>query len=321
MEAWSLNTLLICFGGGILGSALGGLFSFAVCGFIVILGCAVVLTGGSDFILLQIGLGSVFGPHVGGFSAGVVAGTYAAGVKKNHPGGAAKDILSPLMDSSWDVLIVGGIASVIGHVILQLLVKIPVINMSDCMAVTVVILAMGSRFLFQHEMPWGDKESINKKGYFNTDSFSISWCPWNASWSKLVVLGLGVGLLSGAIALATQQVLAPLVTKGTVSSGAAFVVSLILGWALAAISLMGMNFGTGSIQKFPVWHCQAILGALSYLLFGSMLVAGIVGILAGVLQEIMARMFWNHGSNHVDPPACAIAVGTLMLNSIKHFMG
>jgi len=321
MEAWSLNTLLICFGGGILGTALGGLFSFVVCGFIVILGCAVVLTGGSDFILLQIGLGPVFAPHVGGFSAGVVAATYAAGVKNNHPGGAAKDILSPLMESSWDVLLIGGIAAVLGHVILQLLIKIPVINMSDCIALTVVILCMGSRLLFQQEMPWGDMDSIKTTGYFNTDSCSISWCPWNATWGRMVILGLGVGLLSGAIALATQQVLAPMVEKGTVSPTAAFVVPLILGWALAAISLMGMNFGTGSIQKFPVWHCQAILGALSYLLFGSLLVAGIVGILAGMLQEIMARMFWNHGSNHIDPPACAIALGTLVLNVVSKVAG
>ena len=321
MDAWGLNTLLMCFGGGILGAALGGLFSFVICGFIVILGCAVVLTGGYDFILLQIGLGPGFGPHVGGFSAGIVAGTYAAGVKKNHPGGAAKDILSPLMESSWDVLLVGGLAAVIGHALLQVLTQIPLINMSDCIALTVVILCMGSRFLFQKEMPWGDMESIKKTGYFNTDSCAISWCPWNAAWGRLLVLGLGVGLVSGAIAMATQQILAPLVAEGTVSASAAFVVSLILGWALAAISLMGMNFGTGSVQKFPVWHCQAILGALAYLLFGSLLLAGVVGLLAGALQEIMARMFWNHGSNHVDPPACAIAIGTLMLNSIKQILG
>ncbi len=321
MEPWSLNTLLVCFGGGILGAALGGLYAFVLCGLIVMVGCAMVLCGGSDFILLQVGLGAAFGPHVGGFSAGIVAGTYAAGIKKNHPGGAAKDILSPLMETSWDVLLMGGIGALAGHFLLQLIVKIPVVNMSDCLALTVAILCMASRLIFQKEMPWGDMESIKKTGYFNTDSCAISWCPWNATWGRLIVLGLGVGLVSGAIALGTQQVLAPLVEKGTVSPSASFVVSLILGWSLAAISLTGLTFGTGSIQKFPVWHCQAVLGALAYLLFGSLLLSGIIGILAGVLQEIMARMFWNHGSNHIDPPACAIALGTLMLNIIKQVMG
>ena len=319
MEAWSLNTLFICFGGGIVGTALGGLFSFVACGFIVILGCAVVLTGGPDFILLQIGLGPGFGPHVGGFTAACVAGTYAAGVKKNHPGGAGKDILSPLMESSWDVLLVGGIAALIGHAMLQLLIKIPVINMADCVALTVMILSLGARLLFQQEMPWGNMESIRKTGYLKP--CPDRWCPWNATWGRIVMLGLGVGLFSGAIAMGAQQLLEPLVEKGTVSPTAAFIVPLITGWALGAISLVGLNFGTGQIQKFPITHCQAILGALSYLLFGSLAVSGIVGILAGALQELMARMFWNHGSNHVDPPACGIAIGTLLLNSVKFLIG
>ena len=104
MEAWSLTTILVCFGGGIMGPALGGLFFFVLCGLVVLAGCIFVLSGGSDFVLLQVGLGPIFGPHVGGFCSGVVAATYAAGVKKNHPGGAAKDIPSPLLDTSWDVL-------------------------------------------------------------------------------------------------------------------------------------------------------------------------------------------------------------------------
>jgi hypothetical protein len=53
----------------------------------------------------------------------------------------------------------------------------------------------------------------------------------------------------------------------------------------------------------------------------AILMGGPVGILYTLLQELMARLFYNHGSNHVDPPACAIATGTLVLNSIKHFIG
>ena len=43
-------------------------------------------------------------------------------------------------------------------------------------------------------------------------------------------------------------------------------------------------------------------------------------ILATALQELMARMFWNHGSNHIDPPATAITIGTFVLNNINHVM-
>lgn len=316
MEALGINTLLMCFGGGVIGASLGGLFSFVMVGFIVLAGCAVILMGGSDFLLFQVGLGPIFGPHVGGFTAGVVAATYASGLRKNHPGGAAKDILSPLMDSSWDVLLVGGLSAVAGHLLLQVLVRIPVINMTDCVASTVVIMALLARLLFQKELPWGNADSIREAGYLGTKEGAISWCPWNMDLGKLIVLGFGVAVFSGAMAMLISKALDPLVAAGTVSASAAFISAIIFVWALAAIALAGMNLGTGSVQKFPVWHAHAILGAIAFMFFHSLVIAGLVGIATSLLQELMARMFWNHGSNHVDPPACAIAVGTLVLNVI-----
>ena len=61
MDAWSFNAILLAFGGGIFGACLGGLWSFIMCGFLTMLGCLVVLGGGSDFLLLQVGLGPIFG--------------------------------------------------------------------------------------------------------------------------------------------------------------------------------------------------------------------------------------------------------------------
>ena len=62
---WSFNTFLMCFAGGILGTTLGGLYAFILCALTVLLGCVSVLCGGSDFLLLNVGLGPIFGPHVG----------------------------------------------------------------------------------------------------------------------------------------------------------------------------------------------------------------------------------------------------------------
>ncbi len=138
MEPWGINTFLICFGGGIVGSALGGLFSFVLCGLMVLIGCAIIIGGGTDFILMQVGLGPIFGPHAGGFAAGIGAVTYAVRIKKNLRvpalGLGAKDILSPLLDTSWDVLLVGGLFAVFGHALLNVLVMIPFIKMADCIA-------------------------------------------------------------------------------------------------------------------------------------------------------------------------------------------
>lgn len=320
MAPWSVDTLLLCFGGGIVGAALGGLFSFSICGLIVLAGCFVIFNGGSEFLLMQVGLGPLFGPHTGGFVAGVAAVAYAAGIKKNLPSGSGKDILSPLIGTSWDVLLVGGVFAVFGHVLLQLLVKIPFVNMADCIALTVVITQCVARLLFLKEMPWGNSASIREHGLMSTNDGALSWVPWMAQPARLIVFSFGVGLLSAAMAMGTKNVLDPMVVQGTVSATGAFVVPLIFAWGIAAISLIGLQLGTGEVQKLPVWHCQAILSALAFLLFNSLVLAAIVGILAGLLQELVARAIWNHGSTHIDPPAGAIAVGTLILNLAHGFI-
>ena len=328
MEPWGINTLLFCFGGGIVGAALGVLFSFVLCGLIVLIGCVIIIGGGSDFFLMQVGLGPIFGPHAGGFAAGTAAVTYAVGIKKNLRvptlGLGAKDILSPLLDTSWDVLLVGGIFAVFGHVLLNVLVTIPVIKMADCIALAVALSAIVARLIFHKgEAPWGRMDSIKEHGYF---TYPCQWISWMNIPSREIVFGFGVGIFSAALAWWAKGLLDPMAAAGKISATGAFVVPLIICWSIAAISLVGLELGTltikaqGEIQKMPVWHCQAILAALSFLLFGSIIIAGIVGILAAFLQDYMARMLWNHGSNHIDPPACAIAVGTLILNVVHKFI-
>jgi hypothetical protein len=47
---------------------------------------------------------------------------------------------------------------------------------------------------------------------------------------------------------------------------------------------------------------------------GSILAGGIAAIIAGMVQELSARLFYNHASTHVDPPSMAIAICTLLVN-------
>ena len=329
MESMSLATLVLCFGGGIISASLGAILAFIICGILVLGGCFVVMAGGSDYLLLQVGLGPLFGPHTGGFAAGVAACTYAAGIKKNHPTGAGKDVLAMLTDTSWDVLLVGGMAAVFGHVVLQLLAKIPIINMADCIALSVVISNLTSRLLFQKELPFGDAASIKEHGLFGTNGFAISWVPWMAPFSRSLPIGFGVGAFSVALAIGAREHLAPMAASGTISAAAAFVVPLILAWTVGVIAFLPLLFGNSETNiKTPIFHGMGIISALSYLLFGealgpdnAIMMGALVGMAYTVLQEFMARLFYNHGSNHVDPPACAIATGTLVLNSIKHFVG
>lgn len=318
MEPFGIETIILCFGGGIVGAALGGLFSFVLCGLIVLCGCLTLMMGGSDFLLLQVGLGPIFGPHVGGFAAGVGAVTYAAAIKKSVPGGG-KDILSPMMPQTWDVLLVGGIFAILGHCIVQIFGKVPFVQDFDIIALSVATTAIIARLVFMKEMPWGNGDSIKKNGFLK-GNLDLSWVPWTHPLPKMVLFGLGAGLFSTALAIGAQNAMQPLVDKGVVAAGSAFVVPLIIGWAMGAISLIALQLGTGAVQQVPVWHAQAILSAMAYLFFGSIGVVVVVAILATLLQEFMARVFWYHGSNHIDPPACCIALGTFILNSIHATM-
>lgn len=314
MDAWSFNAMLLAFGGGMFGASLGALWAFCLCGLLTMLGCLVVLGGGSDFLLLQVGLGPIFGPHTGGFVAAVVASTYAAGFRKNHPSGAAKDILSPLVDTSWDVLVVGGLSAVFGLVIVPVLGKIPIIREFDLLALSIIINIWLARYLFQKEMPWGNMESIRKHGWLKTDNYAISWVGWMSPPSRLLTIGAGMGLLSGGVAMGFREYLLPLAEQGVVSEAAAFVAPLIFCWGFSAMMLTMLNFGQSTIQKSPVTHCMAIMGAWGYLQTGSLVMAMIFGILAAFIEELTARMFYNHGSNHLDPPAAGIAFATLIMN-------
>jgi hypothetical protein len=85
--------------------------------------------------------------------------------------------------------------------------------------------------------------------------------------------------------------------------------------------LMGLNYATGSIQKFPIWHGQGIIPGIAYFYWESLFVCAIVGIAYSLCQELMARMFYNHGNSHIDPPACAIMTMRFVLELAKKIAG
>jgi hypothetical protein len=78
--------------------------------------------------------------------------------------------------------------------------------------------------------------------------------------------------------------------------------------------LFPLLVSTGTIQQMPIMHCMAIIAAWTFMHTGSILAGGIAAIIAGMVQELSARLFYNHASTHVDPPAMAIAICTLLVN-------
>jgi hypothetical protein len=277
-------------------------------------GCGLILAGGSDFLLLQVGLGPIFGPHAGGFLAGVVASSYASGFRGNHPGGpeAGKDILSPLIGTSWDVLVVGGLASLLSVLLVPVVAAIPILNQADHLALAILMVTFISRFFFQKEGLFGKALTRKQFGLLGTNSYQISWLPWMAPWPRLLVLGFGVGGLSGGVA---KLCLAAMATGNLTTAGAG-TVPIIFGWGFSAMMLTCLQLGQGKVAKVPCTHCMALVAALGYVYTNSLIVAALCGTLGALTQELGARLFYNHAHDHLDPPAAGIAMGSLILSFV-----
>ncbi len=306
--------ILAAFAGGIFGAAVGALWAFCLCGLLTLAGCLVVLSSGPDFLLLQVGLGPVFGPQGGGFLAGVVAASYAAGLRGNHPTGSGRDILSPLMGTSWDVLAVGGAGAAAGVLLVPVIGRIPILREFDHLALAIILVIWAGRLLFHRESPFGRRESIKKYGLWGTDNHALSWVGWMSPPPLLIMIGAGMGGLSGAVAGLSRAALEPLAASGAVSAAAAGTVPVIFCWAVSAVMLTALQLGQGPVQKVPVTHAMAVLSAVVFLKTNSLVAAVIGGVLAAFLQEACARLFINHGSDHLDPPAATIAFGVFFLN-------
>ncbi|SOC20446.1 hypothetical protein SAMN05877809_11212 [Rhodobacter sp. JA431] len=293
----SLLGLLVAFGGGIFGAAIGALPAFTFVGFLTMIGVAIQLAvapEATDFFGIPFG---AFGPHTGGFAAGVAAAAYAA--KKGKLDSGRNIVTAGMGLNSPDVLLVGGIFGVVGYLIFWALTFVPSFGeglaFSDLPAVGVVISAFIARFL------WGTCGFCGKadpgRGFFHpTDA--TKWLAFQSSFAQIGVIGLGGGLLGGWLG---------------VSYG---VPGALLAFGIAASSLLFLTLGVLT----PVSHHIMLPAALAGVASGSVVWGAVIGILSAFLGEFFARAFLCHGDTHVDPPACAIAVMTFVVNLLS-FLG
>ena len=191
--------IVVAFGGGIFGAAVGALAAFEFVGLLVIAMTVVqIITGASsDFITFPFGL---FGPHTGGFAAGVAATAYAA---KKGKLGSGRDITAGLSGlAAYDVLLVGGVFGTVGYIIAWGLNQIPAFPSgnawTDTVALTVVISGVVSRLVFGKTGLFGKPEQGIRHCYPPQDK---CWIPYHSRIPQLSVLGLGIGLMAGFLGL------------------------------------------------------------------------------------------------------------------------
>ena len=330
--------LIAAFAGGCFGAAIGALPAFCFTGFAVIAGEAANAIGladlpqGSGFEVTAsgltgaVGFGPVFGPHVA-FAGGAAAAAYAA--KKEgvmppqedggyHPG---KDITYAL-GTRPDVLAVGGIFGIFGVLCRRLLINVVSgdaivaggIVGFDQLAFTVFFSALVHRVVFGYELfgqPGGS-------GYFDMTPFESGeevaadggtevmrpavepWLPHQYEWSNVAMIGLVAGLLGGFLVVELN--------------------SMFLGFGISAATLTFLNLG---VEKIPVTHHMTLPGSAGAAAFiadpsGSgaiiaLVLAGVFGVLGALIGEAGQRVFYAHGDTHVDPPAFAIFVCTLLV--------
>jgi MFS family permease len=320
--------LIAAFGGGAFGAAIGALPAFCFTGFAVIAGEAANAIGisgvegaelGASGITGLVGFGPVFGPHIS-FAAGAAAAAYAA--KKEgamppqedggyHPG---KDIAYAL-GTRPDVLAVGGVFGTFGALCNNVLATFVASAVAfDTIAFTVFFSALLHRVVFGYSL-FG---SPGGSGYFDMTPFENGeevaadggsevmrpavepWLPHQYTWGNVAMIGLVAGLLGGFLVISTG--------------------SMFLGFGISAASLTFLNLG---VEKIPVTHhmtLPASAGAAALVSdpTGSgqvvaIIIAGVFGMAGALIGEAGQRVFYAHGDTHVDPPAFAIFVCTLII--------
>ena len=325
--------LIAAFGGGAFGAAIGGQTAFIMTGIMYMVGLAGYMGGFDASVFMNsVVFGPVFGPHIA-FAGGAAAAAYAAKKKYMPAGTNGRDIVTPLAGlSKADVYVVGGVFGMIGYCLNLVVGQLPtfkvsdpamnygndVLGSTDTVAFTIIIIAIVCRYMF------------GSTGLFSTKQGPLMWVGgdkhWVAhqeKWSHSALIGFFSGLFSGFATLMLVLYIYP-INPGIVGH------AQLVGWAISAITLIFLTCGLNT----PVTHHMTIIASIAALKFAPtfagadpatwtsgdlvmpLLLAGVFGLLAGLLGEVLSRATCANGDTHIDPPAFTIFPMTTLLYAI-----
>ncbi|HUQ69658.1 MAG TPA: hypothetical protein VM165_09050 [Planctomycetaceae bacterium] len=274
------TALAAAFGGGMWGASVGAVPAFIFTGLLAIFGAIAALSGHGEVV--QLAFGPVFGPHVS-FGGGVAAAAFAGSRGFLATG---RDIGTPLMGlKRVDVLFVGGVFGALGWLLNSMLVRMGAANWTDTIALTVVLTAVVTRFVFGKTSLFGTVSGPTGRRFRPDDS--ATWLPWQQDLSHVLSIGLAVGLMAAFLASGSGM-----------SAG-----SDALAFGIATTVLIFLVMG----KSVPVTHHIALPAAVG-VLHGAGFVGGVAcGMCGAVIGEVASRVFLIHGDTHIDPPAVGIA--------------
>ncbi|WP_052462519.1 hypothetical protein [Nigerium massiliense] len=324
--------LLVAFGGGAFGAAIGPQTAFILTGFAYLFGLAGLLATGGDNAMAgafidTVAFGPIFGPHIAW--AGGAAGSAYAAYKGYMESG--RDVVSPLAGlAKFDVLAVAGVFGMGGYLFERVLHLVPVlstndgtaIGWTDTVALTVVISHVVARMMF-------GKASKKVFGPFPNGRPLVlddgsHWVEHQERWG----LSAGHGFTSGMIFAFGAIWLVVNYPGNEIIQSKAF----LIGWAVSALTLTFLTCGL----KTPVTHHMTLIAALAGVISlqimtqgGSIgdatmtqmviatLIGAVMGAVSGLWGELLSRLMNARGDTHIDPPALAIFSLTTVLFIVK----
>ena len=287
------TTLIFAFFAGIFASAIGPLMTFVFCGIFGIVGVAAVAAGVQVDILGTFAFGIWFGPHVA-FAGAVAALSYA---QKRGYIETGRDITLPMMNMGRpDVLVVGGLFGAMGYVT-NYLVGLALPGQIDSIATSILITSVIAKLIFDDSGLFGKVDEEDKKCGGRYSIFAKNnWVPYMATPPMLVTLTFGIG---GLAAYTVKMLLA------TSIAGLAAPLMFLICAVPLALFYVGL--------PVPVTHHIAIGAGYAVFASGGNLIWGFAGAVIGAFSgEFFARLWLVYGKTHIDPPACSVAITSLL---------
>jgi hypothetical protein len=332
--------LLAAIAGGAVGAAIGGNYAFVLTGFCVLASWGVFAATGSTFGLDYLAFGPFMGPHIA-FAGGAAAAIYAR-YKGAHTDG--KDVNSPLAGlGRADVMLVGSAFGVFGYLCQIGISKIPWFGThTDSVALTVLISGILARIMFGGLPGKGVfKGSLHNPEKFNEGAGGLlgkiqpgpngHWLEWQEKTGPLLTIGSLFGIFGGGASLFLAANVGAYLTDRGFANNLAATQANTFGFGISAVIILFLitnrnmpvqhhvtNIaGLAAIQFFPIlmgesiatytWDYTSNWDSHTWVMAAlALVVAAVFGIVAAVLGEFFARMWYNRGVSHIDPPAAAI---------------
>lgn len=272
-----LETGLLSFLLGVIGSILGGTQAFIGVGFAGIMVFVLKAAGMESTFLTDMLLGKVLLPCIV-FNAATVSSAYAA-----HRGYAIKgwDVSHSLL-FTHDPLVflvsgIGGLAGYLAYAAASVL-GIP----ADAGAISILVVGFATRFLFG-------------KGHWLNHNANEYYCTQGVRyWVFQIICSISV---CGVTAVVLEQ------------AGSAY---YTIGLYISALLLLLQTVDRDSLT-YPTTHHMTLTVGYGLMATGNIAVAILFGVASNILYLLFARYFNEGCDTHIDPPSVAILVCSLIL--------